>query len=149
MSDQTNQKPKAFRWLGPGVLHIHHKSGEVVVVPPGGKPSIVRKVENLIALGAERIEHLIKAGYAEELKIVDGIMEAIRPSVGTMTEDELTAAQTQAQETADAEKALSAQARPVTDQSGNAVQQALTDAPGPGQRAVSEQTVLRPGAGPR
>jgi hypothetical protein len=89
----SEAKLRPFRWLGRGVLHINHPDGSTVVVPPDGPASIVRKPENLAVLGADFIDQIIKDGRAEGLNIVDGIMEAIKPSAGTMTPEELAQAQ--------------------------------------------------------
>ncbi|HUX12070.1 MAG TPA: hypothetical protein VMW87_03530 [Spirochaetia bacterium] len=112
MSDIKQKIGKPFRWLGPGTLHIRRPEGGVTVIPPGGRQSIVKAQENLAALGAERIEHLIKEGYAETLNIIDGIIEAVNPSHGSMTAEELAEAQKLAEDTMAAEASFAKQARP-------------------------------------
>jgi hypothetical protein len=83
-------KLRAFRWLGTrraegavGVLQIRRDDGRVVVVPPHipgqiERECIVRDPTNLAALGAARIEELVKSGQAEYINLVDGALEMFR-----------------------------------------------------------------------
>jgi hypothetical protein len=69
---------KAFRWKGPGVLHIKRPDGKLEVVPPYSPGEIekgcnVRNPMNIEALGQERIASLIAAGQAEPIKWTDDI----------------------------------------------------------------------------
>ena len=73
-----DEKLQAFRWKGPGVLHIQRAAGERRVVPayePGQieKACIVKDPENLAALGAARITEFIASKQAEPVNWVEGL----------------------------------------------------------------------------
>ena len=85
-------KLQAFRWKGPGVLHIQLPTGERIVVPayePGSieKACIVRKSENLSALGAPRIAEFIKDGKAEAVNWVEGLEGMLKEDNGPALAD--------------------------------------------------------------
>ena len=105
MADQTQDrkdpKPRAFRWMHRGVLHIDMPDGTVKVVHPG---TIVRKAEHLAALGGARIEEFIRDKIAEVVTVVDGIIEAVNPAPVQVSKDEAEADQVRAQDTRDAQK---------------------------------------------
>ena len=74
---------KAFRWKGPGVLHIKRPDGKLEVVPPYSPGEIekgcnVRDPVNIEALGQARIAALIAAGQAEPIKWTDDIAAFIK-----------------------------------------------------------------------
>ena len=69
---------KAFRWKGPGVLHIKRPDGKLEVVPPYSPGEIekgcnVRDPVNIESLGQARIAALIASGHAEPIKWTDEI----------------------------------------------------------------------------
>ena len=82
-----DEKLQAFRWRGPGALHIQRPTGERIVVPAykAGeieKLCIVKDPENLAALGAARIAEFIKNSQAEAVNWVDNLANMIRDDSG-------------------------------------------------------------------
>lgn len=89
---------KAFKWIGPGVLHIHKFAGnnhvDTLVIHPEGEPTpdgkgfysgIVRKAENLEHLTAVRLAELVKDGKAVMINFLEGAEASIakvKDSVG-------------------------------------------------------------------
>jgi hypothetical protein len=118
MPETATLKPgRPFRWTGgvngsAGVLIIRKLDGSVTVVPPNNHRdylrdprSIVRKVENLLALGSERIEDLIKQGLAEPLGLADKIFEAF-DTEPPKVDDDISQGERLANESAQAGKAI-------------------------------------------
>jgi hypothetical protein len=76
---------KAFRWKGPGVLHITGRPDKKLVVVPPYEPGviehgcIVKDPVNIAALGQERIASLIKDGQAETVNWTEQVLGFVRP----------------------------------------------------------------------
>jgi hypothetical protein len=104
---------KAFRWRGPGVLHIKGRpDGKLVVVPPYEPGEIehaciVKDPVNIAALGQERVVSLIKAGSAEPITWVDGIKGFVREDAKeSLTLQDVQASEEQLQPTAEFEASV-------------------------------------------
>lgn len=75
---------KAFRWKGPGVLHITGRPDKKLVVVPPYEPGqiehgcIVKDPVNIEALGQARIASLIAAGSAELVTWTDSLKGFVR-----------------------------------------------------------------------
>lgn len=83
----SEQKPgRAFRWKGPGVLHIRNPdTNTTVVVPPGDHDDYLRdpranvkNKENLLLLGWEQVENFIKQGLASAITLTDEVVSAFK-----------------------------------------------------------------------
>jgi len=104
---------KAFRWKGPGVLHIKGRpDGKLIVVPPY-EPGviehgcIVKDPVNIAALGQDRIASLIAAGQAEIVTWTDQIKGFVREDAKleeSMTLSDVKASEGELQKTVDFEK---------------------------------------------
>ena len=84
MAVATEKEIKAFRWKGPGVLHISRPDGKLKVIPPYTPGEIehgclVKDPVNVDALGQARIAALVAEGKAEVITWADNIAGFIRP----------------------------------------------------------------------
>lgn len=75
---------KAFRFLGPGVLHIKRTDGRLAVIPPyepgiTEQKCIVKDPVNIESLGQPRIASLIAAGQAEQITWSDQLASFLHP----------------------------------------------------------------------
>lgn len=113
MAEEKIVKPgRAFRWKGPGILQITRADGTVVIIPPGDDPEYkddprcrVRKPENLLALGVERVEQFIQQGLAEALPLGEKIAEALKGE-NEKKDDEISNAEKIVQQSANASAGL-------------------------------------------
>ena len=65
---------RAIRWLGPGSLIIRGGVRAEVLVPPADEENsgLIRRAENIAAIGEATIKDLIARGQMEELDLYDG-----------------------------------------------------------------------------
>ncbi len=106
------EKLKAFRWLGPGSLHV--RRGDVIrVVPPASseikRSCIVKDTAELESLGATRIKEIIEGSQGEYVTLVEGALDLLGKDGGQELKD-AQEAQTIAQEAATSDAAARANA---------------------------------------
>lgn len=155
-------KPKAFRWLGfhsendigarLGVLHIQRADGTRKVIAVG---KIVKEAEDLAALGAERIEELVKAGKAEFMSLLEklGVEELLgrENPKSDLSPDEQKKAEEAAQSASDATRAdanlqglMSQRGHPLADPAAPAMTQQTA-----GSSTAPQSDPASGGAGPK